>query len=330
MLSRLKRRAKTLSSLLLVPLMYACLAACNKSRGDKSGDQQSPGGLVSAISKKLSSFKSADNYLTAGDLEKFRAGRPKSAVLDDVAWRGYFFMSAEYKGKAVSAIIYDLIPDGPHISGGVSIWAIFADDKFLKFIRPPPSLPGDMEVVEIDGTPWSRRKPIKAGDNRFLARAMDSESVSIADLKADLKKEARRTPAPREDIDPGLTTAYLLMRVMGVAPAPGLPASEKDYLRNAQLRDQFNAARLNVGMTESEVEAVVKAKPIESGNVEAGVYRIYGSNESFNIDPSLHFSNILVVFREGKSIAISSILAGDGWRRKLGEETIDLPKHAAR
>ena len=50
-------------------------------------------------------------------------------------------------------------------------------------------------------------------------------------------------------------------------------------------------ARLNVGMTESEVEAVVKAKPIESGNVEAGVYRIYGSNESFNIDPSLHFEH---------------------------------------
>ena len=38
----------------------------------------------------------------------------------------------------------------------------------------------------------------------------------------------------------------------------------------AELRDQFNAARLKIGMTEMEVESVLKAKPIEAGEVEAG------------------------------------------------------------
>jgi hypothetical protein len=124
------------------------------------------------------------------------------------------------------------------------------------------------------------------------------------------------------------------MRVLGIMPGPGAPPSEKDYLRNAELRDQFNAARLNIGMTESEVQAALKAKPLESGKVEAGDYRIYGSNESVGDISSIsgtfrHFSNILVVFREGKAVAISSTPAGYDWRRKLGEATTDLPKRPA-
>ena len=142
----------------------------------------------------------------------------------------------------------------------------------------------------------------------------------------DLKKEVKSTTAPPpSQVDPGLTAAYLLMRTIGLAPGPGPPPSEKDYLRNAELRDQFNAARLNIGMTEVEVEAVVKAKPLESGKVEAGLYRIYGSNESINVEFWLRAPHILVVFREGKATAISSIPGGHGWRRELGKATIDLP-----
>ena len=90
--------------------------------------------------------------------------------------------------------------------------------------------------------------------------------------------------------------------------------------------NQFNAARLKIGMTESETEAVLKAKPLESGKVEAGDYKIYGSNESFNINYPLRFSNILLVFTGGKLSVIRSIPSGAEWRQELGEMFSDLPK----
>jgi hypothetical protein len=72
------------------------------------------------------------------------------------------------------------------------------------------------------------------------------------------------------------------------------------------LRDQFNAARLKIGMTESDVESVLKAKPIETGDVEAGSFKIFGSTESFDIRPDLHYANVLAVFKDGKLIGVYS------------------------
>jgi hypothetical protein len=95
------------------------------------------------------------------------------------------------------------------------------------------------------------------------------------------------------------------------------------------LLDQFNAARLNIGMTEAEVQATLKAKPLESGKVEAGNYSVYGSYEAFNVSDWLCYSpffNILVVYRDGKAIAISSIQSGYDWRQRLEKTLIDLPK----
>jgi hypothetical protein len=79
-------------------------------------------------------------------------------------------------------------------------------------------------------------------------------------------------------------------------------------------------------MTESEVESVLKAKPLESGKVDAGSYRIYGSNKSFKMK-DLHFANILVVFRDGKVSVIGGADAGDAWRQELAWEFVDLPKN---
>jgi hypothetical protein len=270
---------------------------------------------MSDLSKKLSSLNSASYYLTVGDLDKFQPGQPKSDILKDVQWRAGSVVAADCKGKRVTAITYDLLADGPESHREEFVHAVFVDDKFVKFIR---WLPGE-QIPKGQNRP----KRTKIGDYcGWLIRAMDSECVSVEDLKKEVKS---MTAPPEQHVDPGLTAAYLLLRAIGAAPGPDAPASEKDYLRNAALRDQFNAARLNIGMTEMEVEAALKAKPLESGKVEAGLYKIYGSNESFNIDAWLHFSNILVVVREGKAIAISSTPAGYGWRRRLGEATIDLP-----
>ncbi|MGO8751434.1 MAG: hypothetical protein ACLQNE_36265 [Thermoguttaceae bacterium] len=223
-------------------------------------------------------------------------------------------IAAECEGKSITAINYTVLADKPESRRSESLPAMFVGDRFEKFIR--------WEVVDYHGTRSSRPRRMKVGDYcGWLTRAMNSEGVSIEDYK----KEVKSITAPSEHIDPGLTAAYLLLRAMGTVPGPGAPASEKDYLRNAALRDQFNAVRLSIGMSESEVEAVLRAKPLESGKVEAGLYRIYGSNESFDASMFIHFSNILVVFAKGKATAISSIPAGYDWRRRLGEATIGLP-----
>jgi hypothetical protein len=314
-----------LRSLLFATLMMGCLEGWTEPGDEKSVGKRTREQDVSDFTKKLSSLNSASYYLVAADLEKFRPGRAKEDILKDLKWRGELYMAAEDDGKAVSAIVYDLLSDDPNIEAGVWIWAIFVDGKFVKFVKQPTSLPSDKEIIDDRGTLRSRPKPLKAADDRFLIRGMSAESVSIDDLKKEVKS---LIPPQGHHIDPGLTAAYLTMRVLGLAPGPEPPPTEKDYLRNAALRDQFNAARLKIGMTESEVEATLKAKPLESGQVEAGLYRIYGSNESFDISSISgvwrHFSNILVVFRDGKAIAISSIPAGLDWRQKLGETTIDL------
>ncbi len=82
-------------------------------------------------------------------------------------------------------------------------------------------------------------------------------------------------------------------------------------------------------MTEVQVESILKARPIEQGKVDAGLYKIYGSNESFNLDDWLHFLNVMVVLQEGKASVVYCIGAGHEWRRGLGEIFIDLPKPAA-
>ncbi|HEY3392220.1 MAG TPA: hypothetical protein VGK58_05915 [Lacipirellulaceae bacterium] len=320
-------RAKPPLLLLGISLLLAFPSGCAEPGKKKSkaapSDQE-------ALAEKLRSLNSVSHYLTAADLHAFRPGRLKEDVLEDVKWRGSFHMAAEIDRQSVCAIIYELRSDDLKLEGGVWTWALFVDDRFSKFVVPPPALPEDLEEVDVNGTPWSRTKPRKTGDDRFLVRAINAEPVTIDELK----KEVKALTPPPEHIDPGLTAAYLALRAVGLAPGPEPSASETQHLKNAALRDQFNAARLTIGMTEEGIEAILKAKPIESGQVQAGAYRIYGSNESFPYpisnpaDPWHHFSNILVVYREGKAVAIASVSAGDGWRQKLAQETVDLPQPA--
>lgn len=299
----------------LVALIFACLWGCAKAREKDARGQHTAAVSMNELATKLAKLDSANEYLTVADLDKFRPGRSKSDILKDVRWRAGYVTAGDCNGKSISLISYTLLADGPEDRRSESLLAVFAGDKFEKFIR---------------WLPYSGPKPMKAGDCcGWLTLAMKSEAVTIAELKKEVKSI---TPTP-EHVDPGLTAAYLAMRALGLAPGPEAPASEKEYLRNAALRDQFNTARLNIGMTEPEVEAVLKAKPLESGKVEAGLYKIYGSNESFDISSISgtwrHFSNVLVVFRGGKVIAIQDLPAGYDWRREVGKTFVDLPKRAA-
>jgi hypothetical protein len=277
---------------------------------------------------------SANYYLTSRDLDKFLPGRAMDDVLKDVQWRGDFELAATYKGNNACSIMYFLLPRGatiphPWVAGylqfpGEWLWAIFIDGKFAKFVKPPPPLPEEVEEYYDRAYERNMRRPrpIKVGDTRFLIRAVNSPPVNIVDLE----KKISDTPPARSHVDPGLTAAFL---VSAPALLPKLAAEhteiERQSKRNAALRDQFNASRLRIRMTASEVNKVLRATPLESGKVEAGSYGIYGSNESFDLDEPLHFSNIVVLFKEGELIGIDGVPAGHKWRRNLGARFVDLP-----
>jgi hypothetical protein len=243
---------------------------------------------------------SATYLLEPEDYDKFRPGRPKVDVLEDVRWRGNLEMATEYKGKSASAISYGIC-GSPLTGGGEIVWAIFVGEKFEKFVRWPE---------------WGEG-PIKVGDFGRLIRAIESDPVSIRNLEEAIKAEPR---APSQTGDPGL--GIVLLRYRGKLEA----ARKKALARNTELRDQFNASRLKMGMTESEVESVLRAKPIKEGKVEAGPYKVYGSNELLGVLPYEHYSNILILFRDGK---VSGIYSGytmsspDQWPQR--ESFIDLP-----
>jgi hypothetical protein len=313
MFARVMRRLALFSlALILVPLAVAT-PGCAGADG-KAGKPEVQDGGLNDLAEKLIELDSASYILTVDDLDKFEAGRSRAEILEEVKWRVGSVLYARCDGKDVVEITIAVAVDPTVRDREGFFHALFVDDKFEKFIR---WLPGT--ELDHNGTPAGQPK---AGDEcGWLTRALHSEAVSIADMK----KEVASITDPPHDYDPGLTVAYYLLRSFGVVPGPDAPATKKEYLRNAALRDQFNAARLDLGMTKSEVEAVLNAKPLEEENVEAGTYQIYGGNESYNMDPWLHFSNIFVVYKKEIAIAISSTPAGYDWRRELGEVISDLP-----
>lgn len=290
--------------LALLPLAFLLLPGCGNSGGDK--EDMKP--MKTADAKTDTPLDSANGYLAVADLDKFRTERPRFDILKDLKWRAGPVEMADCHGKAICAITYTVLMDGrPAEESLIWIHALFVNDKFVKFIDWLPAT--------------GVAKRVRVGDCGWLARALEAKSHSIEDLR----KEAKSTRVTPKQTDIGLTIAWLLLRpqIKGAKPP-----SVDDYIKNAALRDEFNAARLDIGMTELQVDSILKAKPLEQGKVDAGLYKIYGSNESLNINYPLNFSNILVAFRDGKVIAVysSNYCTGDLWRRGLGEEFIDLPK----
>ena len=248
--------------------------------------------------------QSASALLSSSDYAAFAPGRSKTEILNKLNWRGNFQTATKYKGKSVTAISYGL-HGGPLSSNGCEIWAVFIDDKFERFVKPPP---GDPE--------WAKTPRFEIGDFGYLIRATESDAVRIADLD----KEIEAHPAPSH-VDWGLTAVFLALGpAIETARAPALK-------KNGGLRDQYNAARLKIGMSESEVESVFKAKPLRSGEVKAGSFKVYGSAESLDITSYLHYSNVLILFREGKVAGIYSgwvIPGGDEGLRRIREGFIYL------
>ena len=272
-----------------IAVALTCISGCAK---DVVGE---PASADSATYLDHEKVASAHRLLGEADLAKFDTGKTSTEILKEIQWRGNFEMASKHNGKSVAAISYELFAADPKQNDGEVVWAIFVDEKFVKFVEWPE---WEMETVYIDGTPASRPKPIKPGSFKRLIRAFESESINIPDLK---KKALART-APRTRTDLGLTMAWLLLRNdLG-------KASKEDYAQNAKLRDRFNASRIKLGMTELEVEAIFGQGPVDSGETGSNTCKVYGSNRSFHIGHSLHFANVLVLYQNG---AVSGIYSGE-------------------
>jgi hypothetical protein len=302
-----KQRRTALGRFLALQLTLVLLAWAEPLGAQPLGQNQH------AISAAVQ-ISSANRLLGNDDVEKFRPGRPMDEILKEVQWRGNFEMACRHEGRGISGVSYELFTDDPTGDGGEVVWAIFVDDKFQKFVEWPKP---DMETVEKEGSRYSQFIKIKIGEFPRLVRADASKALNIPELA----KQVAARPATPSHTDFGLAIAWL------IAGHGNGKASEADYKRNAALRDQFNASRLKIGMTEPEIEAIFRAKPLQSGEVQAGRFEIYGSDESFDIVFSLHYSNVMVLFNEGKVIGIysgESVLGGQGWYQKLQELFVDL------
>jgi hypothetical protein len=242
-------------------------------------------------------------YLSVADLGQFRPGRSKDAVLEDLQWRVRYVEAGKCEGKSIMVLDYSLLVDPSNTYKSKGFHAIFVDGKFEKLVKWVP------------GTAY---KPAKVGDCRWLLRVVNDPAVSVDDLR----KAAESQIVPKKDGGVGLTVVFVLLSPLRILRAP----TAEDYKRNGALRDQFNAGRLDIGMTEAEVEHVLNAKPLESGQLEAGSCKVYGSDESFPIDFESHFRKVVAVFREGKAIAIFDFSAGGRGRHEAPNGVIDYLK----
>jgi hypothetical protein len=270
-------------------------AGCGSSEGRAAHGQGVEGATLPGESDPFS------QCLTVDDLPAFEPGRTRRDILEQLGWRYKYVAMVECYGQALCSITLELRPQvAQREEHGETFEAIFEDDRFLKFVVRPPE------------GPW----PTNVGDCDWLEWALTADPVSAADLLESTRSLAN---APSH-VDWGLTMVFLALRPLLPKHRLQEPTTA-NYARNAALRSQFNAARLGIGMTEAEVEDVLQAKPQETRVVRGESWRIYGSQEVFNIDERLHFLNVLVVFCQGKACVVESI-GLEEWQRIQREEFV--------
>ncbi len=249
------------------------VAACLLWNGWIAQTEPKPAsGLSELPSSKLTS---ATNLLDRPDYDQFRVGRPISEVLEAVQWRGNLEMMVAHRGQNVTVINYG-IRGGPYSSSGHSVLAIFTDDKFAKFVEWPrwPDL------------------PIRPGDFTALIRCAEQEEIQLTEL--DRKLELEEKAQPTKSYDPFLTALAIRLE-------PQLKDMMEQATRdNARIRDQFNATRLRLGMTQKEVSAVFRAKPLDAGTIDSRSFEVYGSTAYIGLTRDLDYSNVLVLYRDDR------------------------------
>jgi hypothetical protein len=239
-------------------------------------------------------------------IDEFRRGRLMDEILRNLPWVGNFEMAGVQNGKPLTAISFEVRPTKNWTGRfNKTIWAVFVDERFVKFV--------DMESVDILST-----YPIRVGTFPALQFAAKQPSLPNETIKKQIKAIIDNEPPPDPAID--------LPRIYAEARAKNAEALRRMEKENAQLRDQFNAARLKIGMTKAEVSAKLKDKPLESGVLESGAFEIYGSTKPACAASSRAYHNILVLYRDDRLAGIYSGESAPDLNRppspKPGEEGI--------
>jgi hypothetical protein len=167
-----------------------------------AGDRDSEEKPADPANKKKPQMKqeSANDYLTIGDIDKFRPGRLKDEILKDVQWRASSAMAAECKGQRIFALDYSLVSNGPDRYYGDVVVAIFEDNKFVKFVK------------------WRTGKTKENGELTrcdWLLRALKAEALSREDLQEDITSI---TPPPPRACGPRIDSCLACLATTAASP----------------------------------------------------------------------------------------------------------------
>ena len=233
------------------------------------------------------------------DWKKFRTGRSKREILEDICWYGSLHQSANLDGKITTSIAFGI--NGGYLAPtGCQILAIFEENKFVKFVEFPSG----------------HTFPEKLGAFSYLRLCRNAPAVDAAKLDRDSRQKSIK-----EKFNPGLTVAVL--------PVMPILASqhEIEVRKNVRLRDQFNASRIELGMMRNEIGELFRAKPLYTGKADGVFFAIYGTDEPLDLaDKSLHYSNIIVIFEQDKVAGIACVEGGRYGLRTLSKYFKNLPE----
>lgn len=308
-MKRIPLKTSLIAYLIAIVPMVGCSADKHQSRD------------AEVIRDALDSQKtpSANYYLTVAELAEFRPGRERSEILKSLNWRGDLFMMAELDGTATTAIGYTLFGSVPEDDGATeSVYVIFENDKFVKFVTLQAYTPykavrdqeGGQNVDDVE-----KRNSFRMGDARALRLLAETKPASVEELQQAVNNAE---PSPRQ-IDPGLTAVVLGMKALGIDPIGSYP---EDYRLNARMRDQFNASRLRIGMTQQEIDELFKSKPLAEGNVEGGKYVLFGKfhPEAINVQAGLEYANVLTLFDEAGHLTWAiPVSPYEDWREQFDD-----------
>jgi hypothetical protein len=241
---------------------------------------------------------SVTDRLDLTEMQSFRPGRSKAEILKEIHWVGNFEMATEDHGKTLAAMSFNVCVEDQVF--GDFLWAIFVDDKFVKFVdSPAKSTPvGEGKDLKFIDSPVKIKFPIPVGSFEPLLRIAGQNPISVKKFKQEL--EAYAEEDRKRHPDPFLTA--LAEKIGPQLVATNKPLEEK----NTRLRDQFNAAKLKLGMTKAEVAAMLKSEPLDTGKLEAGSFEVYGSTDFAPFIEALHYHNIFALYHGDRLIGIYS------------------------
>lgn len=79
-------------------------------------------------------------------------------------------------------------------------------------------------------------------------------------------------------------------------------------------------------MPKSKVESVLNQdKPLRTERIKDRTYEIYGSDESFNVNPAVQFANVLVIYEGEIATGLYGLPSGEDWYEQLSNWFSDFP-----